>query len=96
METGDLLDEFERGLIDRTELAIPIYAAKAAASRACLRTVSEIYALMGTRSTARTNGFDRYWRNARTLSLHDPVDWKHAELGRHVLTGWDPPPGIYQ
>jgi alkylation response protein AidB-like acyl-CoA dehydrogenase len=96
METGDLLDEFERGLIDRTELAIPIYAAKAAASRASLRTVSEIYALMGTRSTARTNGFDRYWRNARTLSLHDPVDWKHAELGRHVLTGWDPPPGIYQ
>ena len=96
METGDLLDEFERGLIDRTELAVPIYAAKAAASRASLRTVSEIYPLMGTRSTARTNGFDRYWRNARTLSLHDPVDWKHAELGRHVLTGWDPPPGIYQ
>jgi alkylation response protein AidB-like acyl-CoA dehydrogenase len=96
LETGDLLDEFERGLIDRTELAIPIYAAKAAASRASLRAVSEIYALMGTRSTTRTNGFDRYWRNARTLSLHDPVDWKHAELGRHVLTGWDPPPGIYQ
>jgi hypothetical protein len=24
------------------------------------------------------------------------VDWKHAELGQHVLTGWDPPPGIYQ
>jgi alkylation response protein AidB-like acyl-CoA dehydrogenase len=96
IETGDLLDEFEQGLIDRTELAIPIYAAKAAASRACLRTVSEIYTLMGTRSSMRTNGFDRYWRNARTLSLHDPVDWKHAELGRHVLTGWDPPPGIYQ
>jgi hypothetical protein len=28
--------------------------------------------------------------------LHDPVDWKHAEIGRHVLTGWEPPPGIYQ
>ena len=38
----------------------------------------------------------RWWRNARTLSLHDPVDWKHAEIGQHVLTGWDPPPGIYQ
>ena len=96
MVTGDLLDAFERGEIDRTALAVPIYAAKAAASRAAVRATSEIYALMGTRAAARANGFDRWWRNARTLSLHDPVDWKHVELGRHVLTGWDPPPGIYQ
>jgi alkylation response protein AidB-like acyl-CoA dehydrogenase len=64
--------------------------------RAVVRATSEIYALMGTRSASRANGFDRFWRNARTLSLHDPVDWKNAELGRHVLTGWDPPPGLYQ
>ena len=51
---------------------------------------------MGTRAVSRVHGFDRFWRNARTLSLHDPVDWKHAEIGRHVLTGWEPPPGIYQ
>lgn len=96
LSTGDLLDAYERGEIDRTALAVPIYAAKAAASRAGLRTASEIYALMGTRSASRKYGFDRFWRNARTLSLHDPVEWKHAEIGRHVLTGWEPPPGIYQ
>ncbi len=96
MATGDLLDAFERGEVSRTELAVPIYAAKAAASRAAVRATSEVYALLGTRGAARVNGFDRYWRNARTLSLHDPVDWKHEEVGRHVLTGWDPPPGIYQ
>ena len=96
MATGDLLDAFERGEVSRTELAVPIYAAKAAASRAAVRATSEIYALLGTRGVARVNGFDRYWRNARTLSLHDPVDWKHEEVGHHVLTGWDPPPGIYQ
>ncbi len=96
MATGDLLDAFERGEITRTELAVPIYAAKAAASKAAVRATSEIYALMGTRAAARSAGFDRWWRNARTLSLHDPIDWKHEELGRHVLTGWDPPPGIYQ
>ena len=95
MHTGDLLDAFERGDIDRTSLAVPIYAAKAAASRAAVRAASEVYALMGTRATAKSNIFDRFWRNARTLSLHDPVDWKHEELGRHVLTGWDPEPGIY-
>jgi alkylation response protein AidB-like acyl-CoA dehydrogenase len=96
LSTGDLLDAFERGEIDRTAVAIPIYAAKSAATRASVRATSEIYALMGARAAGRRNGFDRHWRNARTLSLHDPVDWKNAELGRHVLTGWDPPPGLYQ
>jgi len=96
LATGDLLDAHERGEIDRTGLAAPVYAAKAAASRAGVRATSEIFALMGTRSVARALGFDRFWRNARTISLHDPVDWKHSELGQHVLTGWDPPPGIYQ
>lgn len=96
LATGDLLDAHERGEIDRTALAAPTYAAKAAASRAGVRATSEIFAMMGTRSVVRSAGFDRFWRNARTISLHDPIDWKHAELGQHVLTGWDPPPGIYQ
>jgi alkylation response protein AidB-like acyl-CoA dehydrogenase len=92
LATGDLLDAAERGEIERTR----VDAAKSAASRAAVRASSEIFALMGARSAARANGFDRFWRNARTISLHDPVDWKNAELGRHVLTGWDPPPGLYQ
>lgn len=95
MATGDLLDRFEAGEITRTQLAIPIYAAKASASRAAMSATTQVHALMGTRSAASSTGFDRWWRNARTLSLHDPVDWKHEEIGRHVLTGWDPPPGIY-
>jgi len=96
LSAADLLDAFERGEASRTDVAIPIYAAKSAASRAAVRATSEIFALTGTRGVVGTNGFDRYWRNVRTLSLHDPVDWKHAEIGRHLLTGWDPPWGIYQ
>jgi alkylation response protein AidB-like acyl-CoA dehydrogenase len=95
LTTGDLLDAFERGEIDRVALAAPIYAAKAAASRGAVRATSEIYALMGTRSTAGAQGLDRWWRNARTLSLHDPVDRKHAELGQYLLTGEAPAPGVY-
>ncbi len=95
LRTGGLLDAFERGEITRTELAVPIYAAKAAASAAAVRATSEIFALTGTSGARTGTGFDRWWRDARTLSLHDPVDWKHAEIGAHVLTGWDPPPGIY-
>jgi len=96
LSAADLLDACARGEVDRTTVAIPIYAAKSAASRAALRATHEIFALMGTRSAAGPTGFDRYWRNVRTISLHDPVDWKNAEIGRHVLTAWDPPWGIYQ
>jgi alkylation response protein AidB-like acyl-CoA dehydrogenase len=93
--TVELLDRAAAGTISRTEVALPVYAAKSAASRAGLRVASDVFALMGTRSTAAGHGFDRWWRNARTLSLHDPVDWKHAEIGAHLLTGWDPPFGVY-
>ena len=95
MRCGELIDSFERGEISRTDLAIPVYAARSAADRAGLAAAQGAHALMGTRSARRPLGFDRWWRNARTLTLHDPVEWKHAEIGRHILTGWDPPPGIY-
>lgn len=93
---AELLDAFERGEITRTELAIPVYAAKVTAHKASLAAASEIFTLMGTRSVVRTHGFDRAWRNIRVLSLHDPVAWKQSEIGRHVLTGWQPEPGLYQ
>jgi len=96
MATGPLIDAFERGEIDRGALAIPISAAKSAASRAVMATTSEVFAMMGARSIAGGSDFDRHWRNARTLTLHDPMEWKNHEIGRHVLTGWTPPPGVYQ
>jgi alkylation response protein AidB-like acyl-CoA dehydrogenase len=92
---GERLDDFERGEIGRTDLALPTYVAKSVATRAALRATNEVFQLMGTRSTARHHGFDRWWRNARALALHDPVDWKHVEIGDHVINGWEPPFGIY-
>ena len=38
---------------------------------------------------------DRYWRNLRTQSLHDPVDYKVRELGEWALTGSAPVPTFY-
>ncbi|MGA0838484.1 MAG: acyl-CoA dehydrogenase family protein [Pseudomonadales bacterium] len=96
MATAPLLDAFEHNPADRGALALPISAAKSIAHRASLRACSEIFGLMGTRSVSRQFGLDRWWRNARTLSLHDPVEYKHLELGRHLMTGWEPNPGAYQ
>lgn len=91
-----LLDVFERGACSRTDVAIPVYAARSSASRASLRAGSDLMAALGARATDAAYGLDRYWRDARTLSLHDPVEWKHEEIGRHLLTGWEPEPGLYQ
>lgn len=96
MATGPLLDAFDFDPVDRGALAMPISAAKSVAHRAALRACAEIHGLMGTRSVSRKFDFDRFWRNARTLSLHDPVEYKHLEIGRHLLTGQDPVPGVYQ
>lgn len=91
-----LLDVFERGGCTRTDVAIPVYAARSSATRASLRASSDLMAALGARVTDAVYGFDRYWRDARTLSLHDPVEWKHEEIGRNLLTGWEPEPGLYQ
>eukprot|EP00903_Cladosiphon_okamuranus_P004415 g4413.t1 len=93
---GPLLDAFECGEISRAQLAMPISAAKSASSRAAMAATGRIHELMGTGSIAGAADYDRWWRNARTLSLHDPVEWKSHELGRHLVTGWEPEPGIYQ
>ncbi|MBS1103127.1 acyl-CoA dehydrogenase family protein [Gluconobacter sp. Dm-62] len=91
-----LLDAFDRGECTRTDVAIPVYAARSSASRAALRAASDLMSALGAKATDAVYGFDRYWRDARTLSLHDPVEWKHEEIGRHLLTGWEPEPGLYQ
>jgi alkylation response protein AidB-like acyl-CoA dehydrogenase len=95
---GRLLDAMDdpANWFPRAPYAVPIYAAKAAASRAAVRATTEVFALAGTRSVQRSVGWDRLWRDVRTMTLHDPTDWKHAEIGHHVLRGWEPPPGIYQ
>jgi alkylation response protein AidB-like acyl-CoA dehydrogenase len=62
-------------------------ASTAAGRAAALAVTSGIFDLTGARSTAERNRLDRFWRNARTLSLHDPVDATAAMLGKQLLTG---------
>jgi hypothetical protein len=36
-----------------------------------------------------------FWRNIRTHSLHDPVDYKKIEVGAHFLNGTVQPVSLY-
>jgi alkylation response protein AidB-like acyl-CoA dehydrogenase len=85
-DRGDGLSEAERG-----EAAVTISAAKVVATRVVNETTSKVFEFVGARGTASKYAFDRFWRNARTLTLHDPVVYKAREVGTHFLTGEWPP-----
>ena len=56
-----------------------------------LKIANELFQVCGTRSARAKWNFDRHWRNARTLTLHDPVDYKYKIVGEYVLSGTSPP-----
>lgn len=79
----------------RGESAIAISEARVAAHQAALDTTSRLFDVAGARATQRRFGYDRFWRNARTHTLHDPIDYKIRDLGRWVLHEEYPQPTSY-
>jgi alkylation response protein AidB-like acyl-CoA dehydrogenase len=60
-----------------------------------LEIANRIFEVMGARATANHYGFDRYWRNLRIFTLHDPVDYKIRTIGNWVLNNQFPTPDFY-
>ena len=87
---GPALSEHERG-----QLAIAIATAKVAATRQGLDLCSRLFEVTGARSTHASLRLDRHWRNLRTQTLHDPVDYKLHELGDWALNQSLPIPTFY-
>lgn len=90
LERGDALTAQERG-----EVALAGAEAKVLAHRAGVEVSSQLFELTGARSTSAEFGLDRFWRNARVHTLHDPVDYKLRDLGRFFLDGRIPDPTAY-
>ena len=80
---------------ERGEAAIEAYEAKVNATHVALDVTGRVFELTGARSTASHYRFDRYWRNVRTHTLHDPVFYKAREVGDFVLNGRVPEPSLY-
>ncbi|MDD1957513.1 acyl-CoA dehydrogenase family protein [Pseudomonas sp. 8209] len=87
---GPKLSSDERG-----QLALSIAAAKVAATRTGLDLCNRLFEVTGARATHASLRFDRYWRNLRTQTLHDPVDYKVHELGDWALNRTVPAPSFY-
>lgn len=88
-EKGDALTPQERG-----ELMVKVAGVKALSTQVALDVTSRIFEVIGSRGTHPRFGFDRFWRNVRTHSLHDPLAYKIVEVGNHALNGRYPVPGF--
>ncbi|MGA7122220.1 MAG: acyl-CoA dehydrogenase family protein, partial [Polyangiaceae bacterium] len=74
---GESLTPEERG-----ECAVSIAAAKVITTGAGLDISTRIFDATGARGTTARLGLDRFWRDLRTHTLHDPVDYKRRDIGR--------------
>lgn len=73
------------------EASIAVAEARALTTTASLDAGSRLFELAGTAATLDGLGLDRFWRNARTHTLHDPVRWKYHAVGNFYLNDKLPP-----
>jgi len=75
----------------RVDAALAVYKAKVFATDVALSTTHDVFGICGTSATLAGNKFEMFWRNVRTLTLHDPVDRRREAIGKSVLGIADPP-----
>jgi alkylation response protein AidB-like acyl-CoA dehydrogenase len=79
----------------RGEHEVRVAGLKARATDVALEVTSRIFEVTGARATSTKLGLDRFWRNVRTHTLHDPVAYKRHEVGTFVLRDEIPEPTWY-
>ncbi|HEY0213374.1 MAG TPA: SfnB family sulfur acquisition oxidoreductase [Paenirhodobacter sp.] len=90
---GHLLDAAIREATEDSvaQASLAVAAARALTTEAGLLAATKLFELTGTSATLGDGNLDRYWRNVRTHTLHDPVRWKYHAVGNHTLNGVNPP-----
>jgi len=89
-ESGDAITENQRG-----KCSLDVAGSKVTTAKVGLEITSRMFEVMGARAAAGPARIDRFWRNLRTHTLHDPVDYKIRELGDWALNHQLPKPTFY-
>ncbi|MGK3134558.1 acyl-CoA dehydrogenase family protein [Pantoea trifolii] len=69
--------------------------AQVIASELVTRAATELFNALGASDTRVSKALDRHWRNARTVSSHNPVVYKARDIGDWKVNG-AAPTGIWQ
>ncbi|MFI6369509.1 acyl-CoA dehydrogenase family protein [Streptomyces sp. NPDC050546] len=79
------------GYEEYAEISVLVAMAEAAASKAVQESTARALDIIGVRSASARLGFDRFWRNARTHTLYEPVAHRLRDVGDYFLNGTHPP-----
>jgi alkylation response protein AidB-like acyl-CoA dehydrogenase len=60
-------------------------------SELVLRATTHLFDALGASATSTAKGLDRHWRNARTVSSHNPLVYKARIVGDWAINGTQPP-----
>jgi alkylation response protein AidB-like acyl-CoA dehydrogenase len=70
---------------------IEIAQAQTTISALVLEATSALFDALGASATSVSKSLDRYWRNARTVTSHNPRIYKDRIVGDFVVNGTPPP-----
>jgi alkylation response protein AidB-like acyl-CoA dehydrogenase len=97
LAVADILDEVlvdstsaqDPELLDRAELAAA--QAQLTVIDLVLTATTQLFEVGGASITSESLRLDRHWRNARTISTHNPSIFKSQAIGAYVLNGTELP-----
>jgi alkylation response protein AidB-like acyl-CoA dehydrogenase len=79
----------------RAAAAMTVYKGKVLANEVALEIGEKLFQICGASASLNKYNYHRHWRNARTLSLHDPAPYKGKLIGDYLLNGTKPQVTIY-
>nr|WP_202926635.1 acyl-CoA dehydrogenase family protein [Gordonia desulfuricans] len=95
LDIAEKLDRIlDRGATDEAlidEVEFDVARAQHAVITTVLDATTQLFEVGGASITSERLRLDRHWRNARTISAHNPLIYKLQAIGDHVLNGTDLP-----
>ena len=85
LHAAQLLQSYDLHPERRKAIEMAATHAKIIATETSLDVTNSIFQVMGARAATQGYNFDMYYRNARTLTLHDPVDRQRQLAGKFQL-----------
>src|SRR5699024_9783555 len=67
------------------EAEIAVEQAQVTVLEDTVRVASELFLTGGASNTAVKKGLDRHWRNAQTVSTHNPIVFRARNIGRYYV-----------
>lgn len=82
LHAANQIQAYQEGSLSLEHIQLATSQTKVISTDVVLDVTNAIFQVMGARSATTANNFDLYYRNARTLTLHDEVDLQRVNAGK--------------